>query len=53
MSFYNCTKIFKSRPGGIDLPEEVFQDSQAASKTNRNTRKVIFSQIAPIIAEKE
>ncbi|APF18703.1 hypothetical protein Cabys_1954 [Caldithrix abyssi DSM 13497] len=29
------------------------QGSTAATKTNRNARKVIFSQITPIIAEKE
>ncbi|WP_456439866.1 hypothetical protein [Caldithrix abyssi] len=30
-----------------------FQGSQAATKINRNARKVIFAQIAQIIAEKE
>ncbi|MHB2149217.1 hypothetical protein ACX8XP_09185 [Calditrichota bacterium LG25] len=41
MSF-KTEKNFKSRTGGIDLPEEVSHDSQAATKISRNVRKAIF-----------
>ncbi|WP_456443957.1 hypothetical protein, partial [Caldithrix abyssi] len=47
--FYGIFYSFKilplkdlARQRGIDLLEEVFQDSQAATKINRNVRKEIF-----------
>ncbi|MHB2148270.1 hypothetical protein ACX8XP_04370 [Calditrichota bacterium LG25] len=46
-------EFFISNATALDLLEEVFQGNQAPTKINRNVRKVIFSQIATIIAEKD
>ncbi|MHB2148200.1 hypothetical protein ACX8XP_04020 [Calditrichota bacterium LG25] len=44
---------FFSNATALDLLEEVFHGSAAATKINRNARKAIFSQITPIVAEKK
>ncbi len=48
MSFKSSTKI-----NTLNATKEVFQGSIAATKINRNVRKVIFPQITPIIAEND
>ncbi|MHB2148951.1 hypothetical protein ACX8XP_07850 [Calditrichota bacterium LG25] len=46
-------EFFISSATALDHLEEVFQGSQAATKINRNVRKINFSQITPINAEKD
>ncbi|MHB2148133.1 hypothetical protein ACX8XP_03680 [Calditrichota bacterium LG25] len=46
-------EFFISNATELDLLEEVSHGSATATKINRNARKVIFSPIAPIIAEKD
>ncbi len=45
--------FFARRRKGRKIFNKLIQSSQAATEINRNARKVIFSQIAPMIAEKE
>ncbi|WP_456443106.1 hypothetical protein [Caldithrix abyssi] len=43
-------EFFISNATALDLVEDVFQGSEAATKINRNGRKVIFLRITQIIA---